>query len=82
MRPSHAYTVALQFRELTSAGEDYRLNLKSLPEPVKADLARDSMPRRIQLDNPPISDDPGACRFRLNDNQVRLEGVVTYWVTN
>jgi hypothetical protein len=39
------------------------------------------MPRRIQLDNPPISNDSAACRFRLNDQQANLKGALTHWVT-
>jgi hypothetical protein len=82
VRPSHFYTAALKFRNLSAAGEDYRLNLKSLAEPLSLGTGRDSMPSRIQLDTPPISDDPAACRFRFNDKHIRLKGVVTYWVTN
>jgi hypothetical protein len=81
VRPAHSYTVALQFEELSLAGEDYRLNLKSVMEPDATNNGQDSIRRRIQLENPPIGDDPAACRFRLTDTGVSLQGVVTYWVT-
>ena len=82
VRPSHFYTVALQFRQLSFAGEDYKLNLRSIMEPLSVHVGKNSIRRRIQLNNPPISDDPAACRFRLNDKQVNLKGVTTFWVTN
>jgi hypothetical protein len=80
-KPLHSHQISLQFRELHFAGEEYQLHLKSQPEPVAVDERATEMPRRIQLENPPISDDPQACRFRLNDKKVKLRGVVTYWIT-
>jgi hypothetical protein len=63
-RPSQPYTLALQFQNLSVAGVDFPLHLKSLSQPVSIDP----------------SDDPAACRFRL-DKDAKLKGVVTYWVT-
>jgi len=80
LQPLHSYQGSLQFRELHFAGEEYMLHLKSQPEPVTVDERATGMLRRIQLENPPASDDADACRFRLNDKKVKLQGVVTYWV--
>ncbi|MGA8029186.1 MAG: hypothetical protein WB992_18755 [Bryobacteraceae bacterium] len=82
VRPAHFYTVALQFRGMRVEGEDYKLDLKSTMEPLSSDREQPPVRRRIQLSNPPISDDPAACRFRLSDRQVNLKGVITYWITN
>lgn len=80
VRPYRFYTVALQFQELTFANEDYMLNLKSIMEPTT--VGPTSIPRRMQLESPPISDEPGACRFRLDDRRANLKGVITRWMTN
>ena len=70
-----SYAATIQFDQVA----DYRLHLKSVIETN----AQGSifMPRRLQLDNPPISSDPAACRFRLSDKQTNLKGALTHWVT-
>jgi hypothetical protein len=73
--PRRAYTAVVQFDQLA----DYNLRLRSVIDTSSAGSA--VMPRRIQLDNPPISNDPAACRFRLNDQQANLKGALTHWVT-
>jgi hypothetical protein len=78
-RRPDSYTVALQFTQLSVADGEVAFNLTSSAE---LDGSRQSaMPRRIQLDSPPLSEQPGACRFRLSDARVKLKGVVTHWTT-
>jgi hypothetical protein len=74
-KPQRSYAATIQFDQVA----DYRLHLKSVIETN----AQGSifMPRRLQLDNPPISSDPAACRFRLSDKQANLKGALTHWVT-
>jgi hypothetical protein len=79
LRRPDSYTVALQFTEMNAEGGHIALSLNSVTKP--APESRQYMPRRFQLENPPISDLPGACRFRLNDKQVKLKGAVTHWIT-
>jgi hypothetical protein len=79
-KPARFYTVALQFQNLNFAGQDYTLNLRSTPPPLP-EQRPSSLRQRTYLTNPPISDDPGACRFRLSDDQVNLRNVVTYWLS-
>jgi hypothetical protein len=73
--PRRAYTAVVQFDQLA----DYSLRLKSVIDTSSPGSAL--MPRRIQLDNPPISNDLAACRFRLNEQQASLKGALTHWVT-
>ena len=73
--PRRAYTAVVQFDQLAG----YNLRLKSVSDTSSSGSTL--MPRRIQLDNPPISNDPAACRFRLNDQQANLKGALTHWVT-
>jgi hypothetical protein len=73
--PRRAYTAVVQFDQVA----DYHLRLRSV---INTTSPRSTpMPRRIQLDNPPISNDPAACRFRLNEQQANLKGALTHWVT-
>jgi hypothetical protein len=73
--PRRGYTAVVQFDQLA----DYSLDLRSVID--KSSPGSTLMPRRIQLDNPPISNDSAACRFRLNDQQANLKGALTHWVT-
>ena len=79
-RPSRSYVVALQFQELRFAGEDYKLNLDSVPEPDPEDVRTNERRGRIQLSNPPISNHVDG-RFLLNSKQVKMKGLMTNWVT-
>jgi hypothetical protein len=74
-KPQRSYAATIQFDQVA----DYRLHLKSV---IKTNAQGSIfMPRRLQLDNPPISSDPAACRFRLSDKQASLKGALTHWVT-
>jgi hypothetical protein len=72
--PRRAYTAVVQFDQVL----DYRLRLSVIDTTSPRSTP---MPRRIQLDNPPLSNDPAACRFRLNEQQANLKGALTHWVT-
>ena len=79
-RPS-SYTVAVTFRELSVAGVNYKLDLKSVL-PLVTEIKESSVPSTLEVDNLRISDDHATCRFRSNRKLVKLKGVVTFWVTS
>ena len=81
-RPYPFYTVALQFQDLSFAGEEYSLNLKAIVKPIMdvPDWKPRWIPRRMQLEGP--SGRPGTCSFRMGDMRANLKGLINHWVTN
>jgi hypothetical protein len=75
LKPRRSYVATIQFDQVTN----YSLHLKSVVETNSRGST--FMPVRLQLDNPPISSDPAACRFRLSDKQANLKGALTHWAT-
>ncbi len=75
LKPRRSYTAVVEFSQVA----DYTLHLK--PAAGESLPRSNVMPRRLQLENPPISNDPAACRFRLSDKQANLRNTLTHWVT-
>ena len=75
LKPRRSYGATIQFDQVA----DYSLHLKSVIETNSPGSS--FRPRRLQLDNAPVSSDPAACRFRLIDKQANLKGALTHWAT-